>query len=184
MNLVSATGQAAVAQILDLMIHQRDGLFSDLEGITNEQLWYRSGLGVWSIGENIDHMRVIYASTLPWFQAAWAVFQPLVRLRRKRPYPVEIDNVYHRPDFPQKVGWLWPPHYTPSHPVRLDTLRVGVEAINAKTCAFYRSKDPDLLGHIVLWDPAIGMLNLIQALRVGVYHDEVHIASIRAMLRA
>lgn len=175
------TGKAAVAQILELMIQQRDKLFSDLSGITDTPLWHRAGPGQWSIGENIDHLRAIYASMLPWFQVSWVVFSPLARLRRHLPYRVEIDNVYHRPGFPQKVGWLWPPRYTPTNPAPLSALRQGVEAIQIQVSEFYGSKDPDLLGHVVLWDPAIGTLNLIQALRVGVYHDEVHISSIRKM---
>ncbi len=184
MAQVSSTGQSAVAQILDLMARQRAELFSELAEITDEQLWFRAGPGEWSIGENIDHLRAIYASMLPWFQVAWVALSPLARLRRNRPYRVEIDNVYHRPGFPQKVGWMWPPRYTPARPVPLNTLREGVEAIQARVHEFYSSKDPDLLGHVVLWDPAIGTLNLIQAIRVGVYHDEVHIDSIRAMMRA
>lgn len=179
----SEKGQTVVEQILNLMDGQRDRLFSDLAGITDEQLWFCSGPGVWSIGENIDHLRAIYASMLPLFQAAWVLLSPVARLQRSHPYRVEIDNVYHRPGFPQKVGWMWPPRYTPARPVSLDILCEGVVAIQTRVRAFYSSKDPDLLGHVALWDPAIGTLNLIQALRVGVYHDEVHIASIREMMR-
>ncbi len=174
--------ESNVKQILSLMDRQRYSLFADLAGITNEQLWFRVGPAEWSIGENVDHLRAIYTSMLPLFRAAWAVLHPLARLRRRLPYQVEIDNVYHRPGFPQKVGWMWPPRYTPARPVPLSALREGVEGIQAQVRAFYRSKEPDLLGHVVLWDPAIGVLNLIQALRVGVYHDEVHIASIREMM--
>jgi hypothetical protein len=184
MAYVSISGQAAVARILEQMDKQRVELFSVLEVITGEQLWFRPSPGAWSIGENVDHLRTIYASMLPLFQAAWAVLHPLARLRRRMPYRVEIDNVYRRPGFPQKVGWMWPPRYTPTRPVSLDILREGMDAIQARVSAFYRSKDPDLLGHVVLWDPAIGTLNLIQALLVGVYHDEVHIDSIQTMLRS
>ena len=70
-------------------------------------------------------------------------------LRRRLPYQVEIDNVYHRPGFPQKVGWMWPPRYTPARPVPLSALREGVEDIQAQVRAFYSSKGPDLLGHVV-----------------------------------
>jgi hypothetical protein len=40
---------------------------------------------------------------------------------------------------------------------------------------FYIGKEPALLGHINLWDPVLGWLNLIRALRVGLYHDDLHI---------
>lgn len=111
------------------------------------------------------------------------MMRPLTRLLHCRPYQVEIDNVYHRPHFPQKAGWIWPPKHTPDDPVSLAALHESLQAVHARVADFYLSKDPDLLGHTVLWDPAIGSLNLIQALRVGAYHDEVHIDSIRKKVR-
>jgi hypothetical protein len=175
-------GQMIVNQILDLMDSQRERLFSDLDNISESNLWLRASPGEWSIGENLDHLRVIYASTLPILKIAWNVFYPLARLRSGNPYLDEIDNVYHRPGFPQKVGWLWPPRYTPTNRVSREILYDGLRAVHARTRAFYFGKAPDVLGHVPLWDPAIGRLNLTQALRVGVYHDEVHIESIREQM--
>ncbi len=48
---------------------------------------------------------------------------------------------------------------------------------------FYAEKDPDYLGHVSLWDPAMGWLNLIRALRVGLYHDELHVEQIQDVLQ-
>jgi len=176
-----ATGRQAVEQILELMQQQRDNLFVELANITDAQLWFKSSPDEWSIGENIDHMRVLYASMLPMFRIAWAFHLPFAKLRRNRPYRTEIDNVYHRPGFPQKVGWMWPSKYTPARPAAFITLREGIEKIHDQVNEFYRSKEPDLLGQTPLWDPAIGILNLIQALRVGVYHDQIHCESIQAL---
>ena len=44
----------------------------------------------------------------------------------------------------------------------------------ARLHTFYSSRDPDLLGHVMLYDPVMGSMNLIQALRLGIYHDELH----------
>jgi hypothetical protein len=48
---------------------------------------------------------------------------------------------------------------------------------------FFAPKAPELLGHVVLYDPVSGWLNLIQSLRVGIYHDELHFEEIRSHLR-
>lgn len=48
---------------------------------------------------------------------------------------------------------------------------------------FYAPKAPDLLGHVLLFDPVIGWLNLIRCLRVGMYHDEPHFEEIRSHLQ-
>lgn len=184
MPQTAAQAPSSVDAILDRMDHQREAVFAELATLPEERLWRRPGPKDWSIGENLDHMGRVYASFLPFFRLSWALLLPLAKLRRKRPYRVEIDNVYHRPAFPQNVGALWPSRYNAARPAALEMLRAGVEQIHRQTRAFYAGKDPDLLGHVALWDPAIGTVNLIQALRVGVYHDEVHIDSIREMLRA
>jgi hypothetical protein len=170
--------------IFELMVRQREELFAQLSGVPNDRLWLRPGPGEWSIGENVDHLRAVYLSFLPWLQAAWTLLHPLARLRRAKPYRTQIDNVYRRPNFPQKVGWLFPSRYTPDRPAALDVLYAGVCQAHARAMAFYAGKDADVLGHVVLWDPAIGAVNLIQALRVAIYHDEVHIESIRQMMTA
>jgi hypothetical protein len=39
-----------------------------------------------------------------------------------------------------------------------------------------------VLGHVVVWDPAIGRINLIQGLRVSVHHDLHHDRIVRRVL--
>ncbi len=46
---------------------------------------------------------------------------------------------------------------------------------------FYASKPERALGHVTVWDPAIGRLNLVQVLRVGVHHDQHHYRAVRRM---
>ena len=95
----------------------------------------------------------------------------------------EDENVYLRPDFPMNVGWLWPPRHTPGRPVSLDRLQMELSEVHSRIERFYNSKDPAQLGNLPLWDPAIGSLNMIQALRVGLYHDQLHYDHIRSLLR-
>ncbi len=44
---------------------------------------------------------------------------------------------------------------------------------------FYTAHDEQLLGHVILADPVIGALNLVQWLRVQAYHDAHHYERIR-----
>jgi len=38
------------------------------------------------------------------------------------------------------------------------------------------------IGNLPLNDPAIGWINMIQALRVGIYHDALHFSEIQSRL--
>ena len=174
----------SVCDYINQLHSQREALYAELQNLSEELLWKQPGPKEWSVGENLDHMRVIYRSTLPLFQAAWFLLRPFAALRRKHLYVTDIDNVYLRPGFPQNVGWIWPPHYTPSQSVSLEALHLNTVKMHTDVEKFYLSKDPTLLGHVILWDPAIGRLNLIQALRVGIYHDELHVVQIRKTLKA
>jgi hypothetical protein len=163
---------------LGLMHSQYKDLLDALGDIPADILWKKPSKEAWSIGENLDHLRVIYNSWMGFIRASWFFFKPLAQLRRNQPFETEIDNVYRRPGFPQKVGWIWPPKYTPSHPAPYDLLKQNLAGEYRKVEEFYLGRDALLLGHVPLSDPAIGTANLIQALRVAVYHDEMHIEQI------
>jgi hypothetical protein len=182
MSHESWAGSEAITAYLQLMHRQRDDVFRLLDNVSESALWQRPGPRDWSIGENLDHLRVIYIRTLPLLKACWIMQRPFVPLLWRRPYDVAIDNVYRRPDFPQNVGWIWPPAYTPSQPVSRAVLERNLRAVHDQTESFYAGKLPHLLGHTLLYDPAIGRLNLIQALRVGIYHDEMHFATIHELI--
>ena len=104
----------------------------------------------------------------------WRVFGWFGRLRRKRPYAVEIENVYKRPSFPMWTGFLWTPRHNPEKPVSLAELKAEVESTHSRVRSFYTGKDPEVLGHINAYDPAIGVVNLITGLKVCIDHDQLH----------
>jgi hypothetical protein len=164
-----------IEQYLQLMDQQREACFRILDGLTEPQLWESSPReGEWCIGEILDHTRAVNVSFLPMIRGAWFVGRALAAFQRSKPYPTTIDDVYHRPNFPMNVGWLWPPRYSLKKPASLSTLQTSLEKVHAAYRDFYTGKDEALLGHIHLFDPAIGRLNLIQTLRVGLYHDQLH----------
>ena len=47
---------------------------------------------------------------------------------------------------------------------------------------FFSRRSEALLGHVTVWDKLIGRLNLVQALRVGVHHDQHHDRAVRRIL--
>ena len=60
------------------------------------------------------------------------------------------------------VGWIWPPKYRPDRPVSLEFLHQALRAEHEAFRQFFTARDERLLGHIVLADPVIGALNMVQ----------------------
>jgi len=172
-----------VSEYLAMMDLQWERLFADLEGLNQDMLWQRPAEDEWSIGENLDHLRVINSRTLSIFKITWVLLFSWAKLRYDKPYQTEIDNVYKRPGFPLNTGWIWSPKYTPSKPTSFAVLEENLSDTHQEVRKFYTEKDPDYLGHVSLWDPAMGWLNLIRALRVGLYHDELHAEQIQDVLQ-
>lgn len=163
-----------VAEYLDLMDAQRERVFAALRGMSEANLWLRPRPGEWCIGEILDHTRAVNASFLPLLRLSWFFGRGLARRWREKPYPTQIDDVYRRPHFPMNVGWLWSPRATPQRPQPLAKLERSLAEAHERYRQFYAAKDASLLGHITVIDPLIGRLNLIQVLRVGIYHDQLH----------
>jgi hypothetical protein len=163
-----------IPEYLDLLDSQRKAVFAALDGLSEEQIWQRPALKEWCVGEILSHTVRFLGSFLPGLRFMWRYFGWFGRLRRKRPYAVEIENVYKRPSFPMWSGFLWTPRHNPKKPVPLAVLKGEVESAHSRLRSFYTGKDPDLLGNIYAYDPAIGVVNLITALKVGIDHDQLH----------
>jgi len=171
-----------IARYLDLLDDQREAVFTELGALSEAVLWYRPGPKVWSIGEHLDHTRVINCFTRRLMIVYFPVASIFAQRYRQRPYEADIDNVYNRPGFPMNVGWIWPPKYKPSRPVSVNFLHEALQAEHTAFRHFYTTRDEQLLGHTVLADPVIGALNLVQWLRVQAYHDAHHYERVRFRL--
>jgi hypothetical protein len=171
-----------IAEYLNLLDEQREAIFGQLGAVSDAVLWYRPGAKVWSIGEHLDHTRVINCFTRRLLTVYYPVAAIFARPFRRRPYKATIDDVYKRPNFPMNVGWIWPPKYKPSRPVSVDFLHDALLAEHAAYRRFFTTRDAQLLGHIVLPDPVIGALNLVQWLRVQAYHDAHHYERVRVRI--
>jgi hypothetical protein len=176
-----------VPEYLDRLDAQREAVFASLTDLREEQLWQRPAPKEWCIGEILSHTVRFLHSFLPGLRLMWTLFGWYGRLRRNRTYAVEIENVYKRPNFPMWTGFLWTPRHNPKKPVPLAALKAEVESAHSQIRAFYTGKDPDVLGNIYAYDPAIGVVNLITALKVGIDHDQLHyddVFKMAASLRA
>ena len=165
---------AVVSRYLALMDSQRESAFTALDGLTDSQLWQRPAPKEWSIGEILDHNYLLFASTYPAVQWIWNLNSWYGRLRRKRSYKTEIEDLYRSPKFPQWVGFLWTPRYNTRKPVSFEQLRSELRTLHADVRNFYESKDENILGNLYLYDPLFGWCNLIVTLRIGIYHDQLH----------
>jgi hypothetical protein len=79
---------------------------------------------------------------------------------------------------------LWPPGVGPDEPVSPGTLRDRIVRTHGELRAFCQSKRPEDLGHVVAYDPVIGVVNIIQGLCVAIYHDELHYRDVIELARA
>jgi hypothetical protein len=163
-----------IPEYLDLLDSQRITVFAALDGLREEEIWQRPAPKEWCMGEILSHTVQFFHSFLPGLRFIWTIVGWYGRLRRKRPYSVEIENVYQRPNFPMWTGFLWTPRHNPEKAVPLAVLQAEVEAVHGRVRTFYTGKAPDVLGNIHAYDPAIGVVNLITAIKVGIDHDQLH----------
>ena len=176
-----------VQEYLDLLDAQRQAVFAALDGLSEDQIWRRPAPKEWSAGEILSHTVRFLERFLPGLRCMWRCFGWFGRLRRNHPYAVVIKDPYRRPNFPMWTGFLWTPRHNSDGPVPLEVLKAEVEAVHDRLRSFYTGKEPDVLGNIYAYDPAIGVMNLITGLRVGIYHDQLHyddLIEIAASLRA
>jgi hypothetical protein len=171
-----------IKSYLHLMAEQRREVFSRLAALPPSDLFRRPESGAWSIGENLIHATLAARSFLGFFRLLWPVAGLIGRLRRERPFDPTIDDVYARPGFPLWVGWIWTPRYREDMPPALRQLEEEMQSVHAGLERFFRTKDEAVLGNAPLYDPAIGLGNFIQGLRVSIYHDSHHFASVRAIV--
>ncbi len=175
---------SATTRYLDLLDEQREAIFLEIGALPDRVLWFRPAARVWSIGEHLDHSRVVNC----FLRRLMIVYYPLgsifARLLRHRPYKADID--YLRVNFrnyPKIGGWIFPPKRTPRRPVSVGFLYEALRAEHAAYRRFYSTHDEQVLGHIVLADPLIGAINFVQLLPIQAYHDAHHYERVRVRIK-
>ena len=173
----------SVTRYLDLLDEQREAIFYELGPLPEAVLWYRPGPGVWSIGEHLDHSRVVNC----FLRRLMIVYYPLAsvfaRLFRQRPYKADIDDLVGKfPNYPKSGGRIFPPKFTPRRRASLGFLHEALRGEHAAYRRFYTTHDEQVLGHILLADPLIGTINLVQLLPIQAYHDAHHYERVRVRI--
>ena len=182
---------SSLTRYLDLLDQQREAIFDELGPLPDAVLWYRPGQKVWSIGEHLDHTRVLSCAVRRLLIVYFPLASIFARLFRHRSYETDIDDVYKRPGFPMNMGWTSPPKYTPRRPVSVGFLHEALRAEHAACRHSYTTRDERLLGHVVIADPValgvkgnfFGVVNLVQWLRIQAYHDAHHYERVRVRIK-
>ena len=167
-----------VGKFLDLYDTQLEQLIAMLAELPESRLWERPAPKKWCIGEVIDHTRKLNRFLRRLIVVGTPILMPLGRMRRHRPFEADIDDVYQRPGFPSQVGWIWSPGHTPKKPAPLAQLQAECAAEHEAIRRWYEARDEAVLGNVIVYDPTIGWINLVQTLRIGVYHDAHHFRAI------
>ncbi len=174
----------SVTRYLDLLDEQREAVFHELGPLPEAVLWYRPGPGVWSIGEHLDHSRVVNC----FLRRLMIVYYPLAsvfaRLFRHRPYKADIDDLVGKfRNYPKSGGRIFPPKYTPRRRVSVGFLHESLRGEHAAYRRFYTKHDEQVLGHVLLADLLIGTINLVQLLPIQAYHDAHHYERVRVRMK-
>jgi hypothetical protein len=174
---------SSITRYLDLLDEQREAIFHELGPLPDAVLWYRPGPRVWSIGEHLDHARVHNCGVRRLLIVYFPLASIFARLFRHRPYKADMGDPAKRPNYPKNMGWIIPPKYTPQRPVSLGFLHEAQRAEHAALRHFYITHDERLLGHVVVADPFLGVINLVQTLRFLAYHDAHHYERVRVRIK-
>jgi len=153
---------------------QREAMVIALDGLTAEQLWQRPAPGEWSIAEILNHTDILIRSTSPLVRFAWRWFRWTYHLLKNQPIRKEMEDPYRKPSFPHWFSFPWKPKFSPQNPAPLAMLLDQIRITHQEVRDFYQGKDQQVLGHVYLFDPLFGFFNLILALRIGLYHDQLH----------
>lgn len=175
---------SSITRYLDLLDEQREAIFHEMGPLPDAVLWYRPGPKVWSIGEHLDHSRVVNCFERRLMIVYYPLASIFARPFRHRPYKAHIEEDHGRlPDYPKNLGWIWSPKYTPQRPVSVGFLHEALRAEHAAHRRFYTTHDERLLGHVVAADPFLGVFNLVQWLRYLAYHDAHHYERVRVRIK-
>jgi hypothetical protein len=170
-----------VDHYLDQIDAQRERIFSDLSAVTMGELWRRPEKGKWSIGETLDHTRVLNRSFRGLIERMWPLLRLIASRGRPHGYRLVVENPYERTDFPSWAGFLWKPRYHPMRPVSRGELQSMLHAEHRALRNFYEGEPEELLGRARMYDPLIGRVNMIQILLITRYHDEHHYQQARSI---
>lgn len=145
-------------------------------GLSADALWAPPEAGRWSIGENLQHLTRMMRLFRRFSSIALLLERPIARMRRNRPFLTHARDMFSgrslRAPFPIR----------PQRPATALSSEAVMEALTKETELLENlllSEDERILGHVWLWDPVMGSVNLVQVVDLLALHEEHHFEILR-----
>ena len=166
---------------------QRESLYRRIENLPPETIWKRpasrseSG-GTWSVGQSLEHINKL----LRLFRWLYTAYLPIaVPIARAffvgKPFSVEAEDFFQR-DLPRPPGLA--PRDRSRCPWPYARLRTSMDGEWERTRRQLEDIPEELAGHVCLWDPLTGKINMMQCLLLDYYHERRHLGFAHRLLDA
>ena len=157
---------------LDRIEQLRVPIYEQMAEFSPTTLWQKPQGGGWSFGQNLEHIYKLMRLARWAFAVACVIEKPVVVLRRHRPYTTVISNLF-------KSGQMTaPPGIRPkdrsSTPIPFETMRQTLDGELKAWRSMAASMAEDIAGHVCVWDPVVGLINMHQAVVLLRFHEEHH----------
>jgi hypothetical protein len=173
---------AILQECLDTIDRQRQGVFARAQGISTEDLWQRPGNERWSIGQNLEHLTKAMQLFRWAFALTYPVGLPFAVAFRRKPFTSDIANPYeHRPKPVAAPLGVRPRDRRPT-PLSLALLEQGLARQRDRFQVTLSGMHEAIAGHIKVWDPPVGMVNLLQLARLVAHHEAHHFRFVHDLL--
>lgn len=163
----------SMSQHFHILSEQRDLFMPKIQSLSLEKLWYRKEEGKWSIGEHLYHLYLIIRMLKVATKCSYVLI-PYAKMRRKKPFPTEIHDIYI--EFQEKKGRGMRAPFILVPPKRIRHAMDAQELIQLllKETNEMRAAVEHIEGHIVFLDPIAKYPNLIQSIQLLVIHERHH----------
>ncbi|WP_144559548.1 DinB family protein [Bacillus thuringiensis] len=156
---------------------QRNEFLPHLHSLSQEQLWYRSKNGKWSIGEHYYHLYLIARMLKVAIKFSFPLI-PYAKLRRNTPFETDIHDIYA--EYKEKHGrgmkapWILIPSKNVYHSMNVTELEELLARETDEIKKLVQNIEENIAGHIVFLDPIAHYPNLIQSIQLLAIHEKHH----------
>ena len=163
--------QSALSKNFDQIEQLRAPVYERLSELSSDALWQKPEDGGWSFGQNLEHIYKLMRLARWAFKVA-CVGKPLAVLRRHRPYATTTTNPFISGRMPAPPGIR--PKDRSSAPIPFDRMRRNLDGELEMWRSMTGPLADNIAGHICVWDPVVGLINMHQAVVVLRFHEEHH----------
>ncbi|WP_096186887.1 DinB family protein [Evansella halocellulosilytica] len=156
---------------------QRDEFYTD-DSINFESAWTRTMPEKWSIGETLYHLVLMTRLFRRFSNIYIPIMLPLAFIRKKKPYNIEIHNIYQEFQDKKKKSMNAPFLIKPPSGLEEKWTFSEIKALlkheTDKLMANLNDIEQDLAGQIYYPDPVGKYPNLIQSVQLLAIHEQHH----------